>query len=100
MATSRSSSKKSNDATAILKADHDKVKKLFKQFEQMHEDESDEEELEQLARQICNELKIHTTLEEEIFYPEVRSAIDDSDLMDEAEVEHASAKELISQIED
>jgi hypothetical protein len=64
----------------------------------MHEAEEDQE-AEQLAKQICNELTVHSTLEEEIFYPEVRGAIDDEDLMDEAEVEHASAKELISQIE-
>jgi hypothetical protein len=82
----------------MLKADHDKVKKLFKEFERMHEAGS-EEEAEQLATQICNELTVHSTLEEEIFYPEVRTAIDDEDLIDEAEVEHASAKELIAQIE-
>src|SRR5678815_1820249 len=98
MATKRSQSQRNGEALAMLKADHDKVKKLFKQFEKMHEEE-EEEQAEQLATQICNELKIHTTLEEEIFYPEVRNAIDDEDLMNEAEVEHASAKELIAQIE-
>lgn len=98
MAKSRSTGKKSSDALQMLKADHDKVKKLFKEFERMHHAESDEE-AEQLATQICNELTIHATLEEELFYPEVRDAIDDDDLIDEAEVEHASAKELIAQIE-
>ena len=95
-----SSSKKSNDALAMLKADHDKVKKMFKEFERMTEDDEPGEEAEELAKQICNELTVHTTIEEEIFYPEARSALeDDEDLVDEAEVEHASAKELISQIE-
>ena len=98
MATSRATANKASDAIAMLKADHDKVKKLFKEFERMHDAES-EEEAEQLATQICNELTIHATLEEEIFYPEVRAAIDDEDLIDEAEVEHATAKELIAQIE-
>ena len=99
MARSRATTaSKTSDAIAMLKADHDKVKKLFKEFERMHNAESDEE-AEQLATQICNELTIHTTLEEEIFYPEVRAALDDEDLIDEAEVEHASAKELIAQIE-
>ena len=93
-----SAANKSADAIAMLKADHDKVKKLFKEFERMHNAQSDEE-AEQLATQICNELTIHATLEEEIFYPEVRAAFDDEDLIDEAEVEHASAKELIAQIE-
>jgi hemerythrin-like domain-containing protein len=91
--------KKSNDALAMLKADHDKVKKMFKEFERMTEDEPGEE-AQQLAAQICNELKVHTMLEEEIFYPEARAALeDDEDLIDEAEVEHASAKDLIEQIE-
>jgi hemerythrin-like domain-containing protein len=99
MPSRRSSSKKSNDAISMLKADHDKVKKMFKEFEKLAEDEPGEE-AEQLAKQICNELTIHTTLEEEIFYPEARSALEDEeDLVDEAEVEHASAKDLIEQIE-
>jgi len=90
--------KKSNDAIAMLKADHAKVKNLFKEFDQLHKAESDDE-AEQVAKQICNELTIHATVEEELFYPEVRDAIGDEDLMDEAEVEHAGAKELIAQIE-
>jgi len=49
------------------------------------------------ARRICDELTVHAALEEEIFYPAVRAAIDD-DLIDEAEVEHATAKYLIAQI--
>jgi hemerythrin superfamily protein len=89
---------KSTDAIAILTADHAKVKKLFKEFEKLHDDESDEE-AEQVAQQICNELTIHATVEEEIFYPAVREATEDEDLMDEAEVEHASAKDLIAQIQ-
>ena len=98
MPSRRSASKSSNDAIAMLKADHDKVKKMFKDFEHLHEQDSTDQ-AEQLAKQICNELTVHSTLEEEIFYPEVRSAIEDDDLIDEAEIEHASAKELISQIE-
>ncbi|MNL62539.1 hypothetical protein D3C87_1865680 [compost metagenome] len=46
------------------------------------------------------ELKVHTQIEEEIFYPALRQAIKETDLLDEAEVEHASAKELIAQILD
>lgn len=100
MATrARKSPSPSSDAVAMLKADHDKVKKLFKEFERLHKAE-DDDEAERVATQICNELTVHTTIEEEIFYPEVRAAIDDEDLLDEAEVEHASAKELIAQIED
>jgi hemerythrin superfamily protein len=98
MAAKRNATKSSTDAIAMLKADHDKVKKLFKEFERLHEEESSDE-AEQVAKQICKELTIHATIEEEIFYPEVRDAIDDPDLIDEAEVEHASAKDLIAQIE-
>ena len=98
MAKAQPQSQKSTDAVSILKADHDKVKKLFKEFERLHEEESDDEAAE-IATQICNELTIHATVEEEIFYPAVRAQIDDDDLLDEAEVEHASAKDLIAQIE-
>src|SRR5262245_23542461 len=71
MARSRATANKSSDAIAMLKADHDKVKKLFKEFERMH-DAGSEQDAEHLATQICKELTVHTTLEEEVFYPEVR----------------------------
>ena len=87
------------DAIAMLMADHKKVKKLFSDFDKLKEEGSDEDKS-VIVNQICNELKIHTALEEEIFYPAVRKAIDDSDLMDEALVEHAGAKDLIAQLED
>jgi hemerythrin superfamily protein len=87
------------DAIAMLVADHKKVKKLFSDFDKLKEEGSDEDKS-AIVEQICNELKIHTELEEEIFYPAVRKAIDDSDLMDEALVEHAGAKDLIEQLED
>ena len=86
------------DAIEMLIADHKKVKKLFAEFKKLTGDDSSDEKRE-IVETICNELKIHTALEEEIFYPAVRQAIDDSELMDEALVEHAGAKELISQLE-
>jgi hemerythrin superfamily protein len=86
------------DAIAMLVADHKNVKKLFSDFDKLKEKGSDEAKA-ALVEQICNELKIHTELEEEIFYPAVRKAIEDADLMDEALVEHAGAKELIAQLE-
>ncbi len=99
MATPRASTaQQSNDALQILTADHARVKKMFKEFESLIEDEANEE-AEQLAKQICTELTVHAMLEEEIFYPEVRKAIDDEDLIDEAEVEHQTVKDLIAQIE-
>jgi hemerythrin superfamily protein len=84
------------DALKILKQDHDKVKKAFKQFERMdHEDPAAHE----LAAQTVADLKLHAAVEEEVFYPAVRMAIDEDELMNEAEVEHKSAKLLIQDLE-
>lgn len=55
--------------------------------------------MQEMVRAVCAELKAHSTIEEEIFYPAVRAAIEDEDLMNEAQVEHASAKDLIAQLE-
>ena len=88
---------KSPEAIEMLKEDHDKVKKAFKEFEKM--DREDAESCQQLIRSVCEDLKVHTTLEEEIFYPAVREVIEDEDLMNEAAVEHETAKMLIDQLE-
>ena len=85
------------DAFALLKADHKTVKTLFRSFEDLKEDGDDEEKA-ALVQQICDELTVHAQVEEEVFYPAVRAAIEDSDILDEAEVEHATAKELIAQL--
>jgi len=74
--------------------DHDYVKKAFRAFEKI-----DEEAQPGLVKQVCEALKVHTKIEEEIFYPAVRKAIKDEDLMNEAEIEHQSAKTLIRQLE-
>ena len=88
---------KSNEAIGMLKEDHDKVEKAFKEFEKM--DRSDTETCRQLVQSVCDDLKVHTMLEEEIFYPAVREAIEDEDIMNEAAVEHETAKMLIEQLE-
>lgn len=82
------------DAIALLKADHRKVEELFETFESTTS--SSKKQL--IARQICLELKIHTMLEEEIFYPAFRGKIED-DLLDEAYVEHDGAKLLLNEID-
>jgi hemerythrin superfamily protein len=87
------------DATALLQRDHAEVKKLFKQYEKLADAEADGAERGELAAQICAMLTVHATIEEEIFYPAARAAEIDDDLLDEASVEHASAKDLIAQIE-
>ena len=84
-------------AVEILKEQHDKVKKAFKQFEKL--DREDTEAQQQLVQTVCEDLKLHTTLEEELFYPAAREAIDDEDLLSEAQVEHETAKMLIEQLE-
>jgi hemerythrin superfamily protein len=85
------------DAIELLKQDHASVKKSFKEFEKM--DHGDTATLQELVTMVCNELKVHTSIEEEIFYPAVRKAIEDEDIMNEAKVEHQSAKDLITQLE-
>jgi hemerythrin superfamily protein len=86
-----------NTAIDMLKEDHDKVEKAFKEFEKM--DRSDSDTCRELVQTVCEDLKTHTTLEEEIFYPALREALDDEDLMNEAAVEHETAKMLIEQLE-
>ena len=88
---------KAAGAIEMLKDDHAKVKKAFKEFEKM--DREDTESVQQLVQTVCEDLKVHTTLEEEIFYPAVREAIEDEDIMNEAQVEHETAKMLIEQLE-
>ena len=88
-----------SDATLLLSRDHAEVKKLFKEYEKLADAGVDGEERQALAAQICSMLTVHATVEEEIFYPAARAAEVESDLLDEAEVEHASAKDLIAQLE-
>lgn len=87
------------DALDLLKADHDRVKALFREFESLKGKDDEDSRKTELVDEICYELTVHAMLEEEIFYPVLRSAIDDDDLLDEADVEHAGARELISQLE-
>jgi hemerythrin superfamily protein len=89
------------DACDLLDADHRNVKKMFKEYEELAESRArnSAQMKMQLARQICTELTVHAQIEEEIFYPAVRKAIKETDLLDEAAVEHQSAKELVAQIE-
>ena len=91
-------SEEKQDALDLLDADHRAVRQLFQDYRKLAANDAPEARRKALAEQICMELTIHAKLEEELFYPPVREAIRDGDLMDEAEVEHASAKDLIVQI--
>ena len=89
------------DACDLLDTDHKNVKKMFKEYDALMESRGKTvaKKKMDLAHTICKELTAHAQVEEEIFYPAVRAAIKDTDLLAEAEVEHASAKDLIAQIE-
>ena len=97
MATTRSG----KDACDLLDADHRAVKKLFKEYEELtgSRARSAAQKKLELAQRICQELTIHAQIEEEIFYPAVRAAIKDTDLLDEAEVEHQTVRSLVAQIQ-
>jgi hypothetical protein len=81
-------------AISLLKQDHREVDGWFDEYEQL---ESDADKL-ALFQKIALALKVHTQIEEEIFYPEERGDVED-DMLDEAFVEHDGAKKLIAEIE-
>lgn len=88
------------DALTLLKADHKAVKVLFKDYQKLVDAGASASERQNLAEQICAMLNVHATIEEELVYPPAREVLgDDEDLIDEADVEHASAKDLIAQIQ-
>lgn len=89
---------KKHDAVDLLDADHIAVKKLFTAYKKLCDSNAPAEEKREIADKICLELTVHAQIEEEIFYPQVRVAINDDPLLDEAEVEHGTAKDLIAQI--
>ena len=79
----------------MLRADHEKVSGLFQEFDKARSAERKRV----LAAQICTELTIHAQIEEEIFYPAVKEALGDHELVPEANIEHGSIKDLISQVQ-
>lgn len=91
----RSRNGSARDALQLLRTDHRKVQELFDRYRKAR----GEDKKAQLAREICAELKVHTQIEEEVFYPAAREVLSDEGLIDEATVEHAAAKDLIEQIE-
>jgi len=91
-ATRRSASQ---DAIALLKADHREAEDLFAQFESARSSSRKQE----LAQKVCTALKVHTQIEAEIFYPAFLEATEEEDIHHEAEIEHDAAKKLIAEIE-
>ncbi len=87
------------DIVKLLKADHEKVKNLFDEFKDLSKKENSKRRKEKIVKEICEELTLHSLAEESIVYPATRDVIEDQILMDEADVEHAGVKELISQLQ-
>jgi len=94
--TSRASTSSGQDAIALLRADHKKVSELYAQYETTRSPAKKKA----LVATICLELSVHARVEEEIFYPAVKAALKDKEMIPEAQVEHASLKELIAQVKD
>ena len=92
---SRGSAK--NQILTMLKTDHKKVKKAFKDFDKLDPQE-DPESCRALVDETLASIEVHAELEEQIFYPAARNAMKEDDLIDEAEVEHMTAKTLIQQL--
>ena len=88
------------DAIKLLTEDHREVKALFQQYQEMVDHEAEDQEKQEIADQICLMLTVHAQIEEELFYPAAKEAIKEPDLVNEANVEHASAKDLIAQIQE
>ena len=89
------------DAITLLTNDHAEVNELFEQYKALADDDGSlDEDKQSLAEEICTMLTVHAMIEEEIFYPAARDALDEGKLLDEAEIEHQSAKDLIAQIQD
>ena len=87
------------DALALLQRDHQRVRLLFGELDILRGIDDEDERRAELVDDICYELTVHGTLEEEIFYPALRAATGDDDMLDEAEQDHAGTRELISQLE-
>jgi hemerythrin superfamily protein len=88
------------DAIELLRQDHRTVEDLFKQFEKLKDE--DEDAVAEVIEAACNELQIHDKIETEIFYPALREVAEEEDvedLLDEAEVEHETVRELIEKLE-
>ena len=81
----------------LLKEDHQRAKKAFKDFEKL-DVQDDPETAQALVEQTCAELEVHAELEEQLFYPAARETVKKEDVLDEAEVEHMTFKMLLEQL--
>ena len=86
------------DAVSLLTSDHAEVKQMFEEYRQLVQDNADDDRRDELAAEICSALTVHAEVEEDIFYPALRERLEDDLALDQAEVEHAIARDLIEQI--
>ncbi|WP_018410471.1 hemerythrin domain-containing protein [Methyloversatilis thermotolerans] len=94
--SSESHTRRSQEALTLLRADHKHVDELFEKYESARTSAQKKS----IVRDICTELEVHASIEEEIFYPAVKAALKDKELVPEATVEHATLKDLIGQLRD
>lgn len=87
-----------SDALALLSKDHKEVKQLFRAYDKLAKSDAPSDERQNLAEQICDQLSVHAKAEEYVFYPAMREHLAADDLLNEAEVEHATITELVTQI--
>ena len=87
------------DALELLQREHERVRLLFSELDSLRGIEDEEERQAELVDDICYELTVHSMLEEEIFYPALRAALGENEMLDEAELDHAGTRELITQLE-
>jgi uncharacterized protein (DUF305 family) len=87
------------DALSLLADEHESLKSLFAEYQHMAAGTGSKDQRQELAQQICQKFTVHSRVEVEIFYPEVRDAIEDSDFIDEMIAEHDEANDMVSELE-
>jgi hypothetical protein len=87
------------DALTLLRIDHERIRQLFSDYGRLRDDEDEDEQKAALVDDLCHALTVHGMLEDEIFYPVLRAALDDTELLDEAEEEHMGMRELVARLE-
>lgn len=87
------------DALELLAGDHDQLQRLFETYAELVVADADEADRAQVVAELCRLLTVHAQIEQEFFYPAARRALDDEDLVDEAEVEHDGVRELVEELQ-
>jgi hypothetical protein len=88
------------DAVTLLTRDHDAIRRLFRDYEWLIEQQGDDDTKAGIVDQICSELSLHAQIEEEVFFPAIRAITGSTDLTGHMSSDHASANELIAQLDE